>query len=387
MQSCTQRHCTELFQGNCAALLCLLAILLPHTHSSQIFPIWESSIQRLRVKLVGLKRAGKGREANYQNDVRDLGAAMCWIATVRDNSRPDDRDFAAQLQSLKSYDPSLFFLITWMTNTPPNEHPPTMQEVLRHPYFMSPAQRQTFGIAIGGGMIGAYLCKLPHENKIWERSDVLCRAVGPELEKHFNHQLGLMFDTTTSSLSGGGGGGGGNSSSGGIVGAAAGAAAATGLGGGAAAAHYAKSSDRVPLLDFDRERERKYCDQVELFLGTLPDNVIKMDSLGDHLRNPYGGKRERHEAKRQGILFRTTAAVLESDEQQRFVLFEVGPVNFVRLAATATYNADHDDWGEWFDDFDDHEDRNHHHNRNHFGHDYRQEERQKERNRLLDRRC
>ena len=127
-----------------------------------------------------------------------------------------------------------------------------MQEVLRHPYFMSAAQRQTFGIAIGSGMIGAYLCRNPHANHFRERDQALCLAIRPELENHLNHQLGLMFDATTAALAsgsgvGGGGAGGGGAGAGGGGGAGAGAGGAAVAAAAAAAAAAAGSSGRNGL--------------------------------------------------------------------------------------------------------------------------------------------
>ena len=112
----------------------------------QIFPIYESSVQRLRVKLVSLKAAAMGGipDSGFDCDIRQLGHTMLSIAT-----NPDNRD----LESLKTYDPSLYFLIKWMTS----HSLPTMHEVLRHPYFMSTTERKAFGLALGGGMIGAFL--------------------------------------------------------------------------------------------------------------------------------------------------------------------------------------------------------------------------------------
>ena len=109
------------------------------------------------------------------------------------NSEQDARDFESRLLCLKAYDPSLYFLLEWMTAP---AHPPSMHEVLRHPYFMSPAERQTFAIALGGGMIGAYLCDDPHQHKEDKRNEALCAAVKVELRNHLEHQLGLMFKET-----------------------------------------------------------------------------------------------------------------------------------------------------------------------------------------------
>ena len=109
------------------------------------------------------------------------------------NSEQDARDFKSRLLCLKAYDPSLYFLLEWMTAP---AHPPSMHEVLRHPYFMSPAERQTFAIALGGGMIGAYLCDDPHQHEENKRNEALCAAVKVELRNHLEHQLGLMFTKT-----------------------------------------------------------------------------------------------------------------------------------------------------------------------------------------------
>ena len=111
------------------------------------------------------------------------------------NSDQDARDFESRLPCLKAYDPSLYFLLKWMTTEAP-AHPPTMHEVLRHPYFMSPAERQTFAIALGGGMIGAYLCDDPHQSEEDKRNEALCAAVQVELTNHLEHQLGLMLTKT-----------------------------------------------------------------------------------------------------------------------------------------------------------------------------------------------
>ena len=109
------------------------------------------------------------------------------------NSEQDLRDIQSRLLCLKAYDPSLYFLLKWMTVS---AHPPSMHEVLRHPYFMSPAERQTFAIALGGGMIGAYLCDDPHQHEENKRNEALCAAVKDELRNHLEHQLGLMFKET-----------------------------------------------------------------------------------------------------------------------------------------------------------------------------------------------
>jgi len=200
--------------------------------SLQIFPIWESPIQRLRVKLIGLKKAAHG--GNFSVDIQQLGRTMLWMATVLPehsaaSSPPSD---ASALCTLKAYDPSLHFLLTWMLS----DSPPDALEVLRHPYFMTSAERQTFGIALGGGktcgMIGSYLCDNPHNPLATDTTDALWSAVKDELTQHLDGQLGVMFHATdkakapkSGGSTGGGAGGAGGAGGGGASAAAAAAAA------------------------------------------------------------------------------------------------------------------------------------------------------------------
>jgi hypothetical protein len=155
------------------------------------------------VKLVSLKQAAQG--AGFAGDIRRLGQAMLWIATNPDPVDPlnpapflDSAPFYGDrnhghLQSLKFYDPSLYYLIKWMVLNPV---PPTMHEVLAHPYFMTVSERKSFGLALGGGMIGACLCPNPHVNTVATREIAVFDAVGPEMKDYLDHQLGLMFETT-----------------------------------------------------------------------------------------------------------------------------------------------------------------------------------------------
>ena len=142
------------------------------------------------MKLVGLKKAATG--ANFSGDIKQLGQTMLWIATVLPEQQHQDPNLL--LRSLKAYDPSLYFLLSWMLS----DCPPDALEVLRHPYFMTPAERQTFGIALGGGktcgMIGSYLCDNPHNPLAKHMDDALWSAVKVELIQHLDCQLGVMFD-------------------------------------------------------------------------------------------------------------------------------------------------------------------------------------------------
>jgi hypothetical protein len=153
----------------------------------QIFPIYESPSQRLRVKLVGLSKIAS--TSDFKSDVQQLGRTMEYLAS--------ELPLKAKLD-LKAYDPSLNFLLKWMQS----EEPPTMHEVLRHPFFMTPAERLTFGIALGGGsklgMIGYYLCPNPHDAKSADVDVAFFEAVNKELTAHLETQLRLMFEGTSS---------------------------------------------------------------------------------------------------------------------------------------------------------------------------------------------
>jgi hypothetical protein len=161
---------------------------IANVFASQIFPIYESPTQRLRVKLVGLSKMTS--TSNFQSDVQQLGETMEYLATQLPSATKLD---------LEAYDPSLHFLLKWMQN---KEDPPTMHEVLRHPFFITPAERLTFGIALGGGsklgMIGSYLCKTPHMANADCIDIALFKAVNVDFTKHLNSQLNLMFEETTS---------------------------------------------------------------------------------------------------------------------------------------------------------------------------------------------
>jgi hypothetical protein len=151
----------------------------------QIFPIYESSVQRLRVKLVSLKAAAMGQapDLGFDCDIRQLGLTMLSVAT-----NPANRD----IESLKTYDPSLYFLIKWMIS----DSLPTIHEVLRHPYFMSTTERKAFGLALGGGMIGAFLADDADASDSAKREQAVVDAVGSELKNHLDDQLRCMLDAT-----------------------------------------------------------------------------------------------------------------------------------------------------------------------------------------------
>ncbi len=132
------------------------------------------------MKLVSLKNAKAADVASFNHDVQALGNAMIQISS--DAKERDDK-----LVDIRSYDPSLFFLLEWMTS----KDPPSMTEVLRHPYFMSPSERQTFAIAIGGGMIAEYLQAPPRTGL-----SVITEAIMPRLNEHLKTELDRLIART-----------------------------------------------------------------------------------------------------------------------------------------------------------------------------------------------
>jgi hypothetical protein len=63
-----------------------------------------------------------------------------------------------------------------------------MHEVLRHPYFMTVSERRSFGIALGGGMIGAFVCPDPGVKTEQTREQAIADAVETELMIYLHHQ-------------------------------------------------------------------------------------------------------------------------------------------------------------------------------------------------------
>ncbi len=132
-------------------------------------------MQHLRVKLVSLKKAAAG--SSFRSDVLALGRTMLEIASNNKN-----------VDELRSYDPSLFLLVQWMLS----DEAITMAEVLRHPYFMSPSERQTFAIAMGGGMIANYLQGAAHAAGI----RAIREAIQPSLDECLTRELSRLFEQT-----------------------------------------------------------------------------------------------------------------------------------------------------------------------------------------------
>ena len=128
LHDCEIIHCgisASLFKvaHSSIACYCLTMSFIANVFASQIFPIYESPTQRHRVKLVGLSKMTS--TSNFQSDVQQLGETMEYLATQLPSATKLD---------LEAYDPSLHFLLKWMQN---KEDPPTMHEVLRHPFFLS----------------------------------------------------------------------------------------------------------------------------------------------------------------------------------------------------------------------------------------------------------
>ena len=156
---------------------CKVVLFVPPQISfvHQIFPIMESTVQHLRVKLVSLKKAAAG--SSFRSDVLALGQTMLEIVSNNKN-----------IDELRSYDPSLFLLVQWMLS----DEAITMAEVLRHPYFMSPSERQTFAIAMGGGMIANYLQGAAHAAGI----RAIREAIQPSLDECLTRELSRLFEQT-----------------------------------------------------------------------------------------------------------------------------------------------------------------------------------------------
>jgi hypothetical protein len=174
-----QQHCHQVFQGKTGVLLSCVQVFffVPPQISfvHQIFPIMESTVQHLRVKLVSLKKAAAG--SSFRSDVLAPGRTMLEIASNNKN-----------IDELRSYDPSLFLLVQWMLS----DEAITMAEVLRHPYFMSPSERQTFAIAMGGGMIANYMQGAAHAAGI----RAIREAIQPSLDECLARELSRLFEQT-----------------------------------------------------------------------------------------------------------------------------------------------------------------------------------------------
>ena len=133
----------------------------------------ESTVQHLRVKLVSLKKAVAG--SSFRSDVLVLGRTMLEISSNNKN-----------IDELRSYDPSL--ILQCMLS----DEAITMVEVLRHPFFKSPSERQTFAIAMGGGMIANCLQGAAHAAGI----RAIREATQQNLDECLTRELSRLFEQT-----------------------------------------------------------------------------------------------------------------------------------------------------------------------------------------------
>jgi hypothetical protein len=128
------------------------------TLSPQIFPIDEPPCHtNLRVKLVSIKHAQDYTSQLAQADIFQLGLSMCAVATGCSfnslNSIQDDHHrYKHQLRNiLKSYDVSLMLLVDWMLE-PEGPQRATINDVIRHPFFMGVNETEAFTFALNGNL-------------------------------------------------------------------------------------------------------------------------------------------------------------------------------------------------------------------------------------------
>ncbi len=93
------------------------------------------------MKLVGLNDASKLESTDTTPDVYDLGRTMLWIAGAQTVQLGDvsvagislePSNIPVNLETLRSYDPSLMLLLQWMTESDASKRA-VMMDVLRHP--------------------------------------------------------------------------------------------------------------------------------------------------------------------------------------------------------------------------------------------------------------
>jgi hypothetical protein len=297
---------------------------LPFPTDLQIFPITESSAQHLRVKLVSLKAATP--DCSFRKDVRALGRAMLAVAGCSKN-------YADDLRELRSYNPSLFFLIEWMIS---EDADLTMAEVLRHPYFMSPSEWQTFAITMGdgGGMIKSFLRQpgAPAPGGGAFGLGAIVQAIRPTLNEFLSHELARLFEMQQRKSKQGGEGGG---KKGGMkprppqqqqlsrAGEWPSQPATTPP----PSEKDGGMQHSAPRAAVDKQAEMIFCSAAEEFLKMQPNMSCPLPMLGSNVRNPY-----RNAAS--GKTTKSIALILQQDPQRRFVVSVIpGSQHRVSLAA------------------------------------------------------
>jgi hypothetical protein len=97
----------------------------------------------LRVKLVSMRRAETLSDARECKDIVDLGNAMARVVLGAETS----------IDELMSYDPSLYWLVTWILQNP-NQDGAKLADVIRHPYFTSLNEKEVLTLALEGDIFG-----------------------------------------------------------------------------------------------------------------------------------------------------------------------------------------------------------------------------------------
>ena len=101
----------------------------------------------LRVKLVSMRKAETLSDVGERKDIVGLGQAMARVVLghVTDGASID-------YDELKSYDPSLYWLVTWILQDPPDGA--KLADVIRHPYFTSLNEKEVLTLALEGDIFG-----------------------------------------------------------------------------------------------------------------------------------------------------------------------------------------------------------------------------------------
>jgi hypothetical protein len=141
----SQQNFAQNVQGDMSIFIFIYCRLVLHISRRfcQVFPLRQSllSNHKLRVKLVGLNDASKLESTDTTPDVYDLGRTMLWIAGAQTVQLGDvsvagislePSNIPVNLETLRSYDPSLMLLLQWMTESDASKRA-VMMDVLRHP--------------------------------------------------------------------------------------------------------------------------------------------------------------------------------------------------------------------------------------------------------------
>jgi hypothetical protein len=96
----------------------------------------------LRVKLVSMRKAVTLTDIRERDDVEDLGYAMARVVLGEEY---------LDITQLLEYDPSLYWLITWILE---GLHGATLADIIRHPYFTSLNEKEVFTLALEGDLFG-----------------------------------------------------------------------------------------------------------------------------------------------------------------------------------------------------------------------------------------